>query len=140
MNRNTSSPLYELRLSAIGAIESQAIPACAGIRPPTAPLAAGDSASMKRPGKMPATRQRTASENIAASDEAVGLVRALGRLRARAAKEGYAERLGEARGGERGREREQRPDRGRQYLKHPRRQDPGSAKWPETSAIRRRSR
>src|SRR5271165_2133978 len=67
MNRNTSSPLYELRLCAIGAIESHAIPACAGIRPPTAPLTAGDRASMNKPGNTPATRQRAASENIAAS-------------------------------------------------------------------------
>ena len=39
MNRNTKSPLYELRLWATGAMESHALPACAGIRPPTRMLA-----------------------------------------------------------------------------------------------------
>src|SRR6516162_7825102 len=68
MKRNTSIPLYELRLSAIGTIESHSTAVCVGIRSPTRLLATGASESMKGPGRIPATRQRAAKMNIAVSD------------------------------------------------------------------------
>ena len=141
MNRNTSSPLYELRLSAIGAIESQAI---AGLRRHSAAdrrcSPTGARASMKRPGKTPAMRHRAASANIAARVKRSVSRARLRRVRARPSKKGYAERLGEAGSGERGREREQRPDRRAPRSSAPRTATPGSAGWLERSAIRRRSR
>ena len=44
MNTITSKPLYELRLSAIGTIESQASLAWIGMRPPRISIDIGDSA------------------------------------------------------------------------------------------------
>ena len=35
MNKNTSRPSYELRLAAIGMIESHCMPLCTGMRAPT---------------------------------------------------------------------------------------------------------
>ena len=77
---------------------------------------------MKSPGTTPAMRQRAASANIAVSAKRSVSCACLAAFGARTAKEGYSERLGEAGGGERGREREQRADRRRQYLQHPGRQ------------------
>ena len=52
--------------------------------------------------------------------EAIGLVRALSRRRARPAEEGHAERLHEAGGGQRSRQRQQRADRRHQQFQAPR--------------------
>ena len=72
--------------------------------------------------------------------ETVCLVRALSRMGARPTKKGDAEGLGEARSRQRSRERQQRPDSRGQDLQAPRTATQGSTGWPETSAIRRRSR
>ena len=69
MNTITSSPLYELRLSAIGTIESQGCPACAGMRLPRIWVATGASASITSPGRIPASRQSAARMNMAASEK-----------------------------------------------------------------------
>src|SRR5438445_303799 len=61
----TSRPLYELRLSAIGTMESQPAPTCCGMLAPIRLLAMGASASMKKPGRMPAIRQIAARRYIA---------------------------------------------------------------------------
>ena len=46
MNTITSNPLYELRLSAIGTIESQGSLAWIGMRPPRISIVIGESASI----------------------------------------------------------------------------------------------
>src|SRR5208337_259028 len=67
MNRNTRSPLYELRLSATGAIDSQAIDDWVGIWAPIATCVAGLTASIAWPGKTPARRHSVARIAIVAS-------------------------------------------------------------------------
>ena len=68
MNTITSNPLYELRLSAIGTIESQALLAWIGMRPPRIWIVIGESASITGPGRIPASKQSAARMNIAASE------------------------------------------------------------------------
>src|ERR1700710_2138862 len=68
MNTITSSPLYELRLSAIGTIESQASLAWIGMRLLRISIVTGESASITGPGRIPASKQRAARMNMAASE------------------------------------------------------------------------
>ena len=68
MNTITSKPLYELRLAAIGTIESHGSLACIGMRLPRICTVIGESASMTNPGKIPASRQSMARMNIAESE------------------------------------------------------------------------
>ena len=71
---------------------------------------------------MPATRQSAAKQNIAASEKrSVSCARSAAGVRG-AAEEGHAERLDEAGGGKRRRQREQRADRGHQEFQAPGRQ------------------
>ena len=62
-----------------------------GRRP--APATTGASASITKPGRMPASRHSAASTSIAASEKAIGLARVCGGGRARPAEEGDAEGL-----------------------------------------------
>ena len=64
MNRKTRRPLYELRLSAMGTIECQSMPDCSGMRSPTNAVTTGANASMKYPGRVPATRHTAASNAV----------------------------------------------------------------------------
>ena len=101
------------------AMARRSAPACAS---PTSAATTGASASMTRPGRMPASRQSAASTNIAASEKrSVSARRSRGR-RARPAEEGDAEGLDEAGGGERRRQRQQGADRRHQELQAPLRQ------------------
>ena len=68
MNTITSNPLYELRPSAIGTIESQASLAWIGMAPPRISTAIGDNVSITRPGRIPASRQSAARKNMAARE------------------------------------------------------------------------
>ena len=68
MNTSTSSPLYELRLAAIGTIESHGSLACIGMRLPRICTVMGESASMTNHGKTPASKQSTPRVNIAESE------------------------------------------------------------------------
>ena len=66
---------------------------------------------MKKPGRMPASEAERGEHEHRGEREAVGLMRALGGLGARAPEKGDAESLDEAGGGERRRESEQGADR-----------------------------
>ena len=77
---------------------------------------------MNSPGRMPTTRQSAAKQNIAASEKRSVSARVLGGGRSRAAEERHAERFDKAGGGERGRHRQQRADRGDQEFQPPGRQ------------------
>ncbi len=68
MKTSTSNPLYELRLSAIGTIESQGSLSCIGMWPPRISVAIGESASITSPGRIPASRQSAARMNMAESE------------------------------------------------------------------------
>src|SRR5258708_13961197 len=68
MNNITSNPLYELRLSAIGTIESQGSLAWIGMRPPRISSVIGESASITGPGRIPARRQSADRMNMAESE------------------------------------------------------------------------
>ena len=82
-------------------------------------LVTGASASMKKPGTMPATRQSAARKYIAASELlSVSFAFAAAGVRA-TAEETHAERLDEAGGGERRRQCQQRADRGHQEFQSP---------------------
>src|SRR5438445_79988 len=89
MNTITRSPLYELRLSAIGAIESQASLAWIGMRPPRISSVIGDSASITGPGRIPANRQSVARMNMAASEHrSTSCAASAARLRGRPSRKG----------------------------------------------------
>src|SRR3546814_4577667 len=68
MNTNTNKPLYELRLSAIGTIDSQAMSVCTGILVPVANCTVGATASITTAGTMPVRRHSTARIAMAAID------------------------------------------------------------------------
>src|SRR5208283_5683208 len=68
MKTNTSSPLYELRLAAIGMMVCQASPICTGIRAPVSAVATGARLSITIPGMIPVTRHSDARLSMAASD------------------------------------------------------------------------
>ena len=68
MNAITSNPLYELRLSVIGAIDSQASLACIGMWLPRIAVVTGERASITSPGRIPASKQSAARMNIADSE------------------------------------------------------------------------
>ena len=68
MKTITSNPLYELRLSAIGTIESHGSLAWIGMRPPRISVVIGESASITSPGRIPASRQSAARMNMADSE------------------------------------------------------------------------
>ena len=82
----------------------------------------GASASMKKPGRIPARRHSAARRIMAASEIAVGLRRGFGGARARAAEKCHAVGLDETSGGQRRRQRQQRADRRHQNLQSPCRQ------------------
>ena len=145
MNRNTRSPLYELRLSATGAIDSQAIEDCVGIWAPMAACVAGLTASMARPGKTPAIRHsadRSPSRRVRTGRPPERLSPRSVRGRPRKV---MPNALAEAGSGERGRQRQHRPDRGRQYLQDPGRHHRGQQDGLESQpfgneAVKRRQR
>src|SRR5258708_35395217 len=64
MNSITSNPLYELRLSAIGTIESQGSLAWIGMRPPRISSVIGESAAITGAGRSPAREQRSDRTNM----------------------------------------------------------------------------
>ena len=68
MNTSTSKPLYELRLAAIGTIESHGSLSCIGMRLSRIASVIGESASITSPGSIPASRQNAARMNIAESE------------------------------------------------------------------------
>ena len=89
------------------------------MRSPISAVLTGASASMNRPGRIPASRQSAASKAHGGEREAVGLRGGFGRARARPAEKRHAIGLDEAGGGERRREREQRAYRRHQEFKSP---------------------
>src|SRR5438128_11298720 len=86
------------------------------MRSPTRASTTGASASMKNPGRMPATRQ---SAEHRREREPVGFARALGRGRAGAAEKSHTERLDEAGCGKRRRECKKCAHRRHQELEAP---------------------
>ncbi len=113
--------------SAIGAIDSQGIADCSGIR--GAERGASRRAPARRsraPGKMPASRQRAARHAHRGDEHRSTSSRRLRRLgRPRPSEKGDAEDAHEAGGGERGDEREHGADGRRQDLQRPLRQAAG---------------
>src|SRR5690348_8531234 len=69
MKTKTRSPSYELRLAVIGTIDNQGSLAWIGMRLPISAWLTGASASMTKPGRMPANRQSAAKPNIAVSEK-----------------------------------------------------------------------
>ena len=94
-----------------------------GMRAPTSCRVTGASASMTKPGTMPASRQSAASSAHRREREAVGFVRALRLRRARPAEEGDAEALTKQAAGQRRRQAPAaRPTAGTSQLQPPLRQ------------------
>ena len=92
------------------------------MRSPTSAFTTGASASMTGPGRIPISRQRPGENEHRRERPAVDLLRACRDGRARPAEEADAERLDEAGGGERRRQRQHRADRRDHELQPPLRQ------------------
>ena len=103
----------------MGTMERKGTSRWSGMLAPTMDLATGASASMKKPGRMPAMRQSAARPNMAVSEKRSASCARLRGFRARAAEKGDAEGLDEAGRGESGGERKQRADRGDEELQAP---------------------